>query len=82
MTIRLIPSDTNPFPNNPKQSCSTEAVPRHDLQRPAGCVVGSTVSVPLVSLADRCAPNAGAKDAEPSVDSGGLFEVGVEGRRQ
>lgn len=70
-------SNANPLPNNSKQSCSAETVPRHDLQRPADRVVGSAVSVPLVRLAHRRAPDAGAEDAEAGVDGGGLFEMGV-----
>ena len=40
------------------------------------------MGVPLVRLAHRCAPDAGAKDAEAGVDGGGLFEMGVERSRQ
>jgi len=72
----------NPLSNNPKQSRSAETISGDNLQSPAGCIVGSTMSVPLIGLAHRRTPNAGTKDTEPGVHSSGLLEMRVEGRRQ
>jgi hypothetical protein len=75
-------SNENPLSNNPKQSRSTKTIPRDNLESLAGCVVGSTMSVPLIGFAHRRTPNAGAKDAEPRIHFGGLLEMRIEGCRQ
>jgi hypothetical protein len=75
-------SNENPLSNNPKQCRRTKAVPRNHLQSLAGCIVTSTVSVPLVGFAHRRTINAGTKDTESRIHFGGLLEMRVEGCRQ